>query len=352
MPKRPWPGRAFSVLVVAGALGFASACTSEPCVGEACPNACPNGACDDADAGPSAPATTSGRFTPCSSSASCDEANGFACVAGSCRHACRSHFDCGGVAVCDTSALGEGYCELTSPPTEPGGYYSRCPTGECDAASGFLCVGAGVGDTESYCTTDCASDADCPSGFLCDAISNGAGDTRSVCVPRGFCAECENDADCRSVPGGVCARDASGAKFCTQVCDPSRNSCPWGSATECALTDDELGAPTCQHRSGSCGGAGNACDPCQRDTDCTGGNGICIVSSYSGERFCVDRSVPCSCAGIAKVQDFCAGANGCPEAPNGLRMICYDASPPGEGICVGVNLPGSSSSAGQLSCWR
>ncbi|HVR18146.1 MAG TPA: hypothetical protein VMS65_00575 [Polyangiaceae bacterium] len=355
MPKRPWPDQrspslvrgfaaAFALLVVAGA------CESTPCVGDACPNLCNGASCDaDADTGTPAP-TTRGRFTPCGSNASCDEASGFSCVDGSCQHPCRSHFDCGGVARCERSGRGGAYCALTTPPTEPGGYYSTCPTGECDTARGFSCVGAGVGDTESYCTSDCVSDADCPAGFLCDALSSASGTARTMCVPRGFCAECTSDEDCLSVPGGVCARDASGEKHCTAECDPNRNSCPWGASTDCRVTDDELGAPTCQHRSGSCGGEGNGCDPCVRDDECP--NGYCLTSFYTGERWCVDQTLPCSCEGLPNTQDFCGGANGCPDSPSGLRMVCYDTSPPGEGFCVGVNLPGSSTSAGQLSCWR
>ena len=67
---------------------------------------------------------------------------------------------------------------------------------------------------------------------------------------------------------------------------------------------------------------------------------------------CVDQELPCSCEGLRKTQDFCAGANGCPTSPSGFGMICYDPGTAGGGVCVGVNLPGSSASSGQLSCWR
>jgi hypothetical protein len=353
MPKRPWPSLAASSLVralaVLAALGLAGACESEPCVGHACPNACNGVDCDTTGPAPD-DAAALGRFTPCSSDASCDQAGGFECVSGTCEHPCRSHFDCGGIATCEPSGRGAAYCKLASPALEPGGYYSKCPSGACDTERGFACVGAGVGDTNAYCTTDCASDRDCPTGFQCDAVASASGEARDVCVPKGFCAACESDADCRSVPGGVCARDASGERRCTQPCDPNRNSCPWGTATECVMTDEALGVPTCQHKSGSCRGAGDGCDPCQRDDDCP--TGYCLTAVYTAERWCVDQELPCSCADLPKSQDFCAGANGCPSSPSGRPMVCYDPSPAGGGICVGVNLPGSSANSGQLSCWR
>jgi hypothetical protein len=351
---RTWPGpvhpslaRLFSALA---ALALFGACESTPCVGDTCPNACNGADCNGVEL-ESPDAGTTGQFTSCDSDASCDVASGFECVDGSCLHACRSHFDCGGVGVCEPSRRGKAYCALTNPPTEPGGYYSVCPGGECDAERGFFCFGSGVGDTTSYCTSDCAGDRDCPAGFLCDAVQGPDGQAHDACVPRGFCSECDSDADCLAVPNGVCARDASGERRCTTLCTPDRNSCPWGSATECLVTDDELGVATCQHRSGSCRGSGAGCDPCERDADCP--SGYCYESFYTAERFCIDQEAACTCAGLAKTQDFCAGAaNGCAASPSGFQMICYDPGTAGGGICVGVNLPGSSASSGQLSCWR
>jgi hypothetical protein len=323
-----------------------AACESTPCVGDACPDAC--GGVDCGGTTPLAEPGTPGRFTSCGSSASCDEASGFTCVDGQCRHACASHFDCGGVAMCDRRGTGTAYCALTSPPTEPGGYYSSCPDGECDRLRGFTCIGAGIGDTDSYCSSDCLLDKDCPAGFLCSTIRSASGGERDLCTPRGFCTPCETHADCLAVPGGVCARDESGEKRCTELCSPDTNSCPWGAATECRLTDEELGVETCQHRFGACLGNGASCHPCQTDDDCLFGR--CFLSSYTGERFCLDESANCSCEGIGSVDGFCGGANGCGVGPSGLPIVCFDGAE--GGICVGVNLPGTSSTSRQLSCWR
>ncbi|HEX6765607.1 MAG TPA: hypothetical protein VF103_09025, partial [Polyangiaceae bacterium] len=291
MPRRTSPTLGALALVTVALVG---GCVSTPCVGDSCPDACNGVDCDQPATENGA--TTSGSLPTCDSNASCDETRGFECVDGACRHPCRSHFDCGGVARCEPLGRNGTYCAVTEPPTTPGGYYSHCADGLCDDRLGFICVGAGVGDTESYCTTDCEGDADCPNGYFCDAVRSAGGGERKLCTPRGFCSECESDADCLSVPGGVCARDESGARTCTQLCDPARNSCPWGTATECRTVDSELGVPTCQHRFGACRASGNGCEPCERDDDCP--NGYCLVSTYSGERWCIDQSTPCSCAGL------------------------------------------------------
>src|SRR5262245_10845747 len=106
MPKRrsesPWRVGVARLLAATACVAAAAACESTPCVGDACPNACNGVACDEPDAAPSQTATTPGRFSACGSDASCDTASGFECVGGTCRHACQSHFDCGGVGVCET----------------------------------------------------------------------------------------------------------------------------------------------------------------------------------------------------------------------------------------------------------
>jgi hypothetical protein len=349
-PRSPGPLALVFRLSVAATLALFAGCESTPCEGDGCIDACNGAPCgDDASLPPPPVSAGPGRFTECRSDASCDEGSGFECVDGTCLHACRSHFDCGGVARCESSRGRSAYCALTDPPTEPGGYYSNCPDGVC--ARGFGCVGSGIGDTDSYCTANCAGDGDCPAGYFCGVVATSEGGEQSVCTPRGFCAECERDADCLSVPGGVCARDASGEKRCTALCDPARPSCPWGAATECRVTDSELGVPTCQHRSGACRGQGAGCDACWRDEDCP--NGYCLVSSYTGESWCIDQMLPCTCSELSKILDFCDGeSTGCPDSPSGMPMVCYDPGSAGGGVCVGVNLPGSSSGSRQLSCWR
>jgi hypothetical protein len=355
------PSRWFRLgLVLLGASG-GWACGSDGDSAGSCPNAdCPAREAGGS-AGTGAAPSSDGRSGACRSDASCDGPHGFACVAGECRHPCASHFDCQGAGLCQplTGANGEAlgnYCALFDTAEPPGQYYTRCPTyTECDGANGFSCLGAGVGDADAYCSSACAVDTDCPAGFYCDAVADQTtGAEQRQCVRRRFCAPCETDADCLTVPGQLCARDPSGEKVCTEQCDPSVDSCPWGNAAVCGVFDQELGVPTCAHRFGSCHGEGKSCEPCVRDADCP--RGICSGSSYTGERWCIDDAVACDCAGLATQQHICEDGNGCPRTPGGLEMSCYDFSrgtgDPLAHACFTANTTGTSELASpQAGCW-
>jgi hypothetical protein len=268
-------------------------------------------------------------------------------------------------------------------PQKAGEFYARCPAGDsdCDTANGFLCVGAGTGDLDAYCTVDCQQDGDCADGFSCTPLvrppcvadCNLAGDgknrqcvphdqigvgkpyqcgtrgaTRNVCRPNEFCSACTTDADCLGAADQLCAKDKSGAKICTQLCDPKHPSCPWGSAATCAVWDTDLGVATCAHRFGKCTGTGKSCEPCLKDADC-GSNGVCTSSEFTGERWCVDLSVSCSCASDAG--GTCTGG-GCPMTPGGLDMTCIDTSTTGAaGLCLGANTVSGLNGDAQTGCW-
>jgi hypothetical protein len=177
------------------------------------------------------------------------------------------------------------------------------------------------------------------------------GVVRNVCRPRKFCNTCETDADCLAVSNQVCAKDESGTKICTQLCDLKRPSCPWGNAAECGVWDTTLGAATCQHRFGSCKGSGKSCEPCLTDADC-GEQGACNSSSFTGERWCVDFSVSCSCSDSGDDSSLCEGG-GCPETPGGLAMLCSDSTPstPNSGYCAGAYTSTGLGSSPQTGCW-
>jgi hypothetical protein len=389
----------FGALSAWAATAF-TGCSNSQCLLEGCGTSLP----DESAVGGSSNAGTSGMAgsagqpsagapsTPsthsCSSNSECPADKGQACVSGTCRVACTSHFDCLGLGEC-TSALdadgGSGhFCDLTRP-RKPGQFYTHCATGtECDAANGFLCVGAGTDDTDAYCTTDCTDDSSCAAGYactplirtpcenVCDLKGNardhqcvpkaqigegkpfqcGArGVVRNVCRPRKFCSPCQSDDDCLAVANQVCAKDASGAKICTQRCDLKHPSCPWGNAAECGIWDTALNQPTCQHRFGSCIGDGKSCEPCLKDADC-GKQGVCNSSSFTGERWCVDFSVSCSCGDSADASGLCAGG-GCPETPGGLAMLCSDSTPstPDSGFCAGAYTSSGLGSSPQTGCW-
>lgn len=328
--------------------------------------------------------------TSCSANAECPADKGQSCVAGTCRVACTSHFDCLGLGECASGVDADGasghFCDLAHPHTA-GQFYTRCAAGtECDAANGFVCVGAGTDDLDAYCTTDCSDDSACAPGYACspltrspctsdnacnikgnikdrqcvasDQIGPGKpyqcgsrGVTRNVCRPRKFCSSCESDDDCLAVANQVCAKDKSGTKMCTQLCDLKHPSCPWGSAAECGIWDKDLNQPTCEHRFGKCKGTGKGCEPCLSDVDC-GKNGACNSSSFTGERWCVDFSVSCSCVDAADSSGLCAGG-GCPQTPGGLDMLCSDATPEtaNSAFCVGAYTSSGLGSSPQTGCW-
>jgi hypothetical protein len=343
--------RVVRVLLVLLGLGGAWACGSDPCTGTDCPNG------SSGSGGSSA--NGSARSGPCTSDAICDTTHGFSCTAGECRHACRTHFDCEGDGLCQPLTDDSGqtlgtFCALFDTPVPAGQYYTLCPTyTECDADAGFSCVGAGVGDADAYCSAACAVDSDCPVGFFCDSNTDSSGMTELLCVRRRFCATCDTDADCLTVPDQICAQDPSGETVCTQLCATS-DSCPWGNATVCGVFDQALGVATCAHRFGSCHGEGKSCEPCVRDADCP--RGICYGSDYTGERWCIDNSVQCNCDGLETTEHICENGNGCPRTPGDLEMSCYDfqraVGDPLAYACFEANTTGSSDLASpQAGCW-
>jgi hypothetical protein len=309
-------------------------------------------------------------------------------VDGLCRLTCELHAHCGGAGVCVEEATdSEGspvlLCRFDEFPRSPGEYGTRCPDGNENCTGDFRCVGAGQGDAAAYCTgTGCDDDTECPIGMFCShnltaappcesacglrgdptaancvpgeligegrAFRCGTMDERlelRICLTRGYCNDCESDADCRSLPNQVCADGGGGTKICTPLCDPGTNSCPWGSASSCGVFDETLGEPTCGHRAGSCHGAGEGCEPCIDDRDCP--RGFCSVNSFSGEQFCVDEATVCECPDGETV---CRGG-GCPTAPSGLTMNCVPRS---EGAapdaCYGaLTVPDDETSP--LGCW-
>jgi len=345
------PG-AFAALALFGAVS-ATACGSDPCTD-----------CDTSSGGSTASGGSAGsgaaRSGPCSSDATCDTAHGFSCTAGECRYPCRTHYDCDGQGVCERVTDSEGtrlgtFCALFEEPLPAGQYYTHCPSyTECDASAGFVCLGAGVGDADAYCSTGCQADADCPTGLFCNGVTDANGGEKLYCVRRQFCATCETDADCLTISGQLCASDQSGEKICTKLCDAGVDSCPWGNAAICGSWDAAVGGTTCAHRYGSCHGEGKGCEPCVRDEDCP--TGFCYGSSYTGERWCIDNSVDCNCDDLETSQHICSNGNGCPRTPGGLKMSCYDNSrgegDPIEYSCFGANTTGASDLASpQAGCW-
>lgn len=331
--------------------------------------------------------------TPCQTSTDCATLYGYRCIEGSCSLTCEYHGHCGSRGACsgtadDTEGAAVRLCEPDGAPRARGEYGTLCPLGtEC--AADFTCVGRGPGDADAYCAKPtCSDDAECPTGFRCATRSSsrinceaacgfegqpdvedcvpaseiGPGKTfqcgplsllTNVCSRREFCASCETDDDCLSRPNQVCARNGAGSseKICTVRCQPGGNSCPWGNAGVCGLWDESVGFETCAHRFGSCRGTGQSCEPCVAQEDCP--NGFCWTQTFTGERYCVDTTVECSCPEGTRTQ--CVGG-GCPKTPGagGIAMTClggqrYEGSPL-FGLCLGAQTDPTQPS--RESCWR
>ncbi len=97
-----------------------------------------------------------------------------------------------------------------------------------DCCSG-LCVPDAVGSSSGFCTDTCSSWSDCnPAGrrdeFACLTVDDG-GSGIDVCVPSDYESRCDSVADCL---GGICLRTPS-ESACTWECD-SGADCPDGSA--------------------------------------------------------------------------------------------------------------------------
>lgn len=385
--------RAFSKLLVLpslACLSFFGGCAKSECLRDDCRTSAPDEAGASAGSAPRPDAGAPGVLPSrsCTANSECPEDQGQSCVNGSCRLSCTSHFDCLGLGECASALNANGEAGHFCDPTRPqkiGQFYTHCPRGnECDSAHAFFCVGAGADDLDAYCTTDCTDDAACAPGYACtpltrspcqdicnlkgnpkdrqcvpsDQIGTGKpfqcgsrGVTRNACRPRRFCSPCANDDDCLAVANQVCAKDESGTKTCTQLCDLKNPSCPWGTAAKCGVWDTDLKRATCAHRFGRCTGSGKSCEPCLKDADC-GAQGACTTSSFTGERWCVDFRVSCSCGSAADSSGVCSGG-GCPETPGGLRMQCSDQTPSmaDSGVCVGAYTSSALGSSPQTGCW-
>jgi hypothetical protein len=322
-----------------------------------------------------------GRFSACEADTECDGAHGFSCVEGECTYECQSHQDCVVVGHCDSKTVdgkSKHVCVRDEAAPAAGELYTSCPNGnECSDPA--LCIGAGAGDLDAYCTIDCSGDQDCATGYYCgsltrapcedacdvegapsdprcvplDQIGDGKpfsctdrGLERHVCRQREFCASCESDADCLGVPNQVCARDESGERICTRLCDTGARSCPWGNAARCSIFDDELGVPTCSHRFGSCHGSGKTCEPCHTNADC--GNGVCTSSQFTGERWCINLDTRCECENGVDNSGVCLDG-GCPDSPSGLPLMCIGT----QKLCYAANSATDTplGTSPQTGCW-
>jgi hypothetical protein len=276
-----------------------------------------------------------------------------------------------------------GTCPDMSPCTVQG-----CTMDQCKP---LLCLSAGAGDANAYCTMqDCQTDANCPGGFACDKVRDahpicgapasklpglcgisctaaaacvtayGTGSTcassmfcegacvmanapgttyaqgpyctfRNECRMRKLCEPCTTDIDCSLVPGNHCTAIGS-ANFCLNAC---KTDADCGNGFKC-------NGSACVPRAGSCTGSKTFCEPCHDDTEC--GSGLyCSRESSGVERICVSPIGTIMCMTDAD----------CPKSPSGLHGKCMDEtvqSTPGDGIYHTCWLPYVSGSS-RFECW-
>jgi hypothetical protein len=262
----------------------------------------------------------------------------------------------------------------------------------CGTAPAFGCYGTGTTDANAFCTKfGCGTDADCTQGWWCATVNQSPnvetdkfalGVTRTVCVPRTYCAPCASDRDCApahttDVARAHCLPDSQGTNFCAPIC-ATQSNCPldaacipqWsmctpGAGKACSNDDDcplaggryqhcdsghctsECGSDaecaagqtcqlvrTCMPRAGACVGDGSFCSPCRSDADC--GAGYCIdASPYSTERFCTTQSTALAC------DPQLVNPPGCPRPSRGVNWKstrCFESRRPpnAEFQCYGV----------------
>jgi hypothetical protein len=370
----------------------------------------------------------------CTKSAECDPSH---CAAGnqciddgsgsgsSCHKVCKTQADCPANWHCNDGLPSGGatsWCvenSLTYPPgTGQWGATCAAAQGEganpaCNWSQGFACYGTSPTDAKSFCTQfACQSDGECPGGWWCSTQNVGPnvtsaaptyGKTRTICLPRTYCAPCKKDLDCYAPAGSPpahCVPDASGASFCTTACTddstcafdatcraawkvctpaPAKGSscqtddecppaggvyqhCVGGACSpECSSAGDCAQGQTCARmtacipRAGVCVGDGTFCSPCRSDDDCIPKAamgapqppGYCLATPYSTERFCSAKSTVDGCDAQATDPPGCPP----PQGSDNWKAVACIQSPPDQ--CVGVVSFGSAtgSPVGLPGCW-
>jgi hypothetical protein len=344
----------------------------------------------------------------------------------SCHRVCTAQSDCPFGWYCNdgaTGSQGKNWCVQNTIAVTPGAmgeWGASCQPSKgidnpaCDGNDGFGCYGVSPTDANAFCTIyDCAQDSDCPGGWWCATVDKAPnvtttkrtwGQTRTVCLPRSYCAPCQEDHDCAPAPNGTaqhCVPDAQGNGFCAPECAGNANcaldaACkhPWalcmpaqgatcksdddcppsngifqhcqgGQCTgECGSDSDCTGAgqscqkplAVCMPRAGVCVGDGGFCSPCRSDADCK--NGYCFTAAYSTERFCsapTTSTCPTPSDGSTLV---IASAGMCPAVPSGAsakQVACIPgkAPPPPDQQCLGLTTI-SDGNGGKVQipgCW-
>jgi hypothetical protein len=170
---------------------------------------------------------------------------------------------------------------------EPVNYASCVTIAGCNSrADGCYTVTLGTGESDSFCSNGCGSDAECPTGTngsrggCYDVMGSGA----FICYER-----CTDNFDC--APGFACTATSDGGTICLPGAGgppppPNYDSC-------LTVADCNASADNCYTISVG-GGSGNMCsNTCASDADCplsfNGDSGACYDVMGSGVFLCYER---------------------------------------------------------------
>jgi hypothetical protein len=294
----------------------------------------------------------------------CPTGNG-ACAGGSCVNGVCCSSAC--TSACDVCAKALGApADGTCGPAAAG--YSGNPL----CSGGYLCNG-----TSPTCPASCSADADCATGYYCDANGQCAaqkpqggtcsGTAGTDCL-QGNCRECATG---NCVDGICCNSSCSGA---CNVCSKALGASADGTCSTAPA--GYAGSPTCAPY--SCSGASGSCPTgCTSSSQCSTGsfcmNGGCQGTETAGQAcgtgaacasgFCVD-GVCCNsaCTGQCEACDVADSTGTCTPvagAPHGTRMACPAGSatdPCAAAVCDGntrsscAGFAGSSVTCRQATC--
>ena len=269
---------------------------------------------------------------------------------------------CGEDPQCNVGRCSEGGQRCT---------FNTCTQEECTP---FVCIGAGEGDADAYCShRDCDDDSECPAGFYCGVTA----DPHSICGPTcngSTCSggpndggNCGDDGDCQVGNSNYCgtttqgcidpAGDNGGAQYVEGTLCLMRNTClKREPCTPCSGNlDCSLGADVCQIHLGAnvCARLCDSPDDCTPDEICVGYLAATGKLGTCGATPTVDCNVPEDCptpGDTCSERSVCVPASGkCDASDAPGNKFCYhcvddrDCGPPGSSMAcveVGGNMKG------------
>ena len=177
-----------------------------------------------------------------------------------------------------------------------------------DCPGDLKCIETNAATGDGICSQACATTADCPTGGFCHIVGK-----QMACTLAGLCDPCKDDADC-GANAPLCAPGKDGKTFCTAACAFGDKSCQPGYS--CEQYGSAIDDFACRPDYGACSGGGEACAPCQAQSDCKSGT-QCLTSPDTGERACF--------ATCTKATDCAAGFDCSPKGV--CSRLVPDADP-------------------------